>query len=135
MSCIDKEFVVVCGKKQAGGDSIPLREVTIFNDNGSPRAVYYYEPTNLLTPIDTTNWRISPTACASTVSERAVCVKLSTLSNPQWDVVERITTDVFGASVVTYYDPDASPMIDITSTITGNILSVTLGSCVCCSDF
>lgn len=46
MSCFDKEILSMCFAPDDGSDPIPVREVHIFNSDGSPRAMYYLNPTD-----------------------------------------------------------------------------------------
>jgi hypothetical protein len=61
-----------------------------------------------------------------TVSDRDIC---ATMANGDiWNVVERVTI-TNGVSVVSYLDPDTSPVADVTATY-GSILHA--GKCDCC---
>ena len=60
--CVDKEISDVCAT-DGNGATFPLREIMLFNSNGSPRATYYINPSNPLTPIDTSSLNITAGKC------------------------------------------------------------------------
>ena len=129
MSCKDGEFILVCGLTPAGVAQT-LREVTLFNSNGTPQAVYYYDPANLAVPLNTTEWVITPGECR--LKERLLCVKLS--NGTQWETIERIVEQHPTANP-TYWEPAASPMTTMLN-IAGNIASTNPGECSCaCTAF
>lgn len=46
MSCYDTEVLAMCFVPTDGSDTKQIREVHVFNSNGSPRAMYYLDPTD-----------------------------------------------------------------------------------------
>lgn len=66
---------------------------------------------------------------AAVYTERAVCA--NTGAGEVWNMVERTSTDAAGAVTVSYWDPDTSPMANITALFFSMRHG---GACECCSD-
>jgi uncharacterized repeat protein (TIGR01451 family) len=66
---------------------------------------------------------------AAVYTERAICANTSV--GEVWNMVERTSTDAAGAVIVSYWDPDTSPMTDVTALFYAIRHG---GACECCSD-